>query len=108
METRTVNPLSAAMSTPSFDVIVIGAGPAKGRLGLPDEESFEGRGLSHCASCDGPLYAGKPVLVAGASGWAAYEADELKGFGSDVTVIDTVTAELPEGIHRIDGRIVAL
>src|SRR5438445_5178060 len=88
--------------------VVLATGLAKGRLGLPDEESFEGRGLSHCASCDGPLYAGKPVLVVGASGWAAYEADELKGFGSDVTVIDTVTAELPEGIHRIDGRIVAL
>lgn len=88
--------------------VVVATGLSKGRLGLPEEDSFEGRGLSHCASCDGPLYAGKSVLVAGASGWAAHEADELKGFGSDVTVVDTTSAELPEGIHRIDGRIVAL
>ena len=84
---------------------MLATGLNKGRLGLPEEESFEGRGLSHCASCDGPLYAGKPVLVAGAAGWAAYEASELRGFGSDVTVVDTVAANLPEGIHRIDGRI---
>jgi len=30
---------------------VLATGLAKGRLGLPEEESFEGRGLSHCASC---------------------------------------------------------
>jgi thioredoxin reductase (NADPH) len=88
--------------------VVLATGLNKGRLGLPEEESFEGRGLSHCASCDGPLYAGKPVLVAGATGWAAYEANELRGFGSDVTVVDTLAGHLPEGIHRIDGRIVGL
>jgi thioredoxin reductase (NADPH) len=88
--------------------VVLAMGLAKGRLGLPEEEAFEGRGLSHCASCDGPLYAGKPVVVAGASGWAAHEASELHAVAGDVTVVDTVAADLPAGIHRIDGRIVAL
>jgi thioredoxin reductase (NADPH) len=88
--------------------VVIATGLGKGRLGLPEEEQYEGRGLSHCASCDGPLYAGLPVIVAGAGGWAPYEAEELKAFASEVTVIDTVAAKLADGVHRLDGRIVAL
>jgi thioredoxin reductase (NADPH) len=88
--------------------VVIATGLGKGRLGLPGEDQYEGRGLSHCASCDGPLYAGLPVIVAGAAGWAPYEAQELKAFASEVTVIDTVAAKLPDGVRRLDGRIVAL
>lgn len=88
--------------------VVIATGLDKGRLGLPEEERYEGRGLSHCASCDGPLYAGLPVIVAGATGWAAHEAEELQGIASEVTVIDTTTADVPHGVKRIDGRIVAL
>ena len=88
--------------------IVIATGLDKGRLGLPGEDDYEGRGLSHCASCDGPLYSGQPVIVAGAGGWAPYEAEELKAFASEVTVVDTVAAKLPNGVRRLDGRIVAL
>ncbi|MBM3647375.1 MAG: FAD-binding protein [Alphaproteobacteria bacterium] len=94
--------------THSARAVIVATGLAKGRLGLPDEDAFEGRGLSHCASCDGPLYVGKPVIVAGSAGWAAHEALELKGFGSEVTVVDIATAPLPDGIARLDGRIVAL
>jgi thioredoxin reductase (NADPH) len=88
--------------------VVIATGLGKGRLGLPEEEQYEGRGLSHCASCDGPLYVGLPVIVAGAGGWAPYEAEELKAFASEVTVIDTEAAKLPDGVRHLDGRIVAL
>ena len=88
--------------------VVIATGLGKGRLGLPEEDDYEGRGLSHCAICDGPLYAGLPVMVAGAGGWAPHEAEELKAFASEVTVVDTVAATLPDGVRRLDGRIVAL
>src|SRR5262249_32756497 len=46
--------------------VVIATGLGKGRLGIDGEEEYEGRGLSHCASCDGPLYGGQPVVVVGA------------------------------------------
>ena len=35
--------------------VVIATGLSKGTLGLPEEAEYDGRGLSHCASCDGPL-----------------------------------------------------
>jgi thioredoxin reductase (NADPH) len=82
--------------------VVIATGLNKGRLGIPGEDDYEGRGLSHCASCDGPLYAGKPVIVAGAEGWAAHEAEELKAFTSDVTVVDNVAGRIV-GLQGSDG-----
>jgi thioredoxin reductase (NADPH) len=89
-------------------VLVIATGLNKGKLGLPNESNFEGRGVSHCASCDGPLFAGLPVVVAGAAGWAAMEARELAGVAGGVTVVDASPAETPDGIDRILGRIVGL
>lgn len=88
--------------------VVIATGLAKGSLGLPNEHEYEGRGLSHCASCDGPLYAGRPVVVAGSAGWAPREAAELQAVAGDVTVVDMAASDLPAGIHYLIGRIVGL
>src|SRR5262245_6158539 len=82
--------------------VVIATGLNKGRLGVPGEEDYEGRGLSHCASCDGPLYAGQPIVVAGAEGWAAHEAEELKVFTSDLTVVDNKDSRIV-GLEGGDG-----
>jgi thioredoxin reductase (NADPH) len=89
-------------------VVVIATGLNKGTLGLPEESRYEGLGLSHCASCDGPLYAGRPVVVAGTEGWAPREAAELQVVAGHVTVIGKPAAPLPDGVHHLDGRIVAL
>lgn len=88
--------------------VVIATGLSKGTLGLPEESEYDGRGLSHCASCDGPLYAGRPVVVVGTEGWAPREAAELQVVAGDVTVIGKPAAPLPDGVHHLDGRIVAL
>jgi thioredoxin reductase (NADPH) len=88
--------------------IVIATGLNKGRLGLPNEGDFEGRGISHCAACDGPLYAGLPVIVAGAGGWADLEARELTGLAGEVTVLGSPPTEAPAGVTYVEGRIVGL
>ena len=92
----------------SARLLVIATGLNKGKLGVPNEADFEGRGVSHCASCDGPLFAGLPVVVAGAAGWAGMEARELAGVAGAVTVVDASPAETPMGVERISGRIVGL
>lgn len=88
--------------------LVIATGMNKGKLGIPGEEAFEGRGLSHCANCDGPLYAGQSVLVAGATGWAPMEAAALVGIAGDVTMLGTPAGKIADGIKCVDGRIVGL
>jgi thioredoxin reductase (NADPH) len=88
--------------------VVVATGLNKGRLGVPNEEAYEGRGISHCAHCDAPLYAGLPVIVAGAGGWADYEAKELIGVASEITMVDAASAgSLPE-VKHLQGRIVGL
>jgi thioredoxin reductase (NADPH) len=88
--------------------VVIATGLNKGKLGLPNEADYEGRGISHCAHCDGPLYAGLPVIVAGAEGWARFEAQELVGLAGHVTIVDPSSAGSPADTDRILGRIVGL
>ena len=88
--------------------VVLATGLNKGRLGVPHEEEYEGRGISHCAHCDAPLYAGLPVIVAGSGGWADYEAKELVGVASEITMIDQAAGSgLPDVTH-MQGRIVGL
>ena len=94
----------------SARAIVIATGLNKGKLGLPNEADYEGRGLSHCAHCDGPLYAGLPVVVAGANGWAESEAEELAGLAGKLTIVDDGAIAIKDSgnVHRIAGRIVSL
>ena len=82
--------------------VIVATGLNKGRLGVPDEEAYEGRGLSTCATCDGPLYAGKPVIVAGVGGWADVEARELEAMAGQVTVMDPARQRIV-GLEGSDG-----
>ena len=54
--------------------ICIATGSERKKLGIPGEEEFAGRGVSYCATCDGPFYKDKVVCVIGGSDSAAKEA----------------------------------
>ena len=54
--------------------VIMAAGSSLRSLGIAGEEEFEGRGVSHCATCDGPLYMGQTVAVVGGGDSAADEA----------------------------------
>jgi thioredoxin reductase (NADPH) len=89
--------------------VILAIGLAPGTLGLANEDDYEARGLSHCATCDGPLYRGEPVVVAGADRWAALEAQELSAGCSEVTLVTQGgVAPASDGFTVISGRIVAL
>ncbi len=66
--------------------VIIAVGSAHRALGIPGEEKFLGRGVSHCASCDAPLFAGKSVCVIGGGDSAVDEALVLAPHVERVTV----------------------
>ena len=54
--------------------VVIATGSERKKLGIPGELEFAGKGVSYCATCDGPFYKDKTVCVIGGSDSAAKEA----------------------------------
>lgn len=67
--------------------VILSTGSRHRKLGVPGEEELLGRGVCYCATCDGPLYAGKKVLMIGGGNSAAQEAVFLKNIGCDVTLV---------------------
>jgi thioredoxin reductase (NADPH) len=67
--------------------VIIAAGSALRSLGIPGEEEFLGRGVSHCASCDAPFYVGKEVAVVGGGDSAVDEAAVLADQVARVTLL---------------------
>lgn len=67
--------------------IIIAGGTERRRLGVPGEEEFFGRGVSYCATCDGPLFRDRTVAVIGGGDAAITEALSLARFASKVKVI---------------------
>ncbi len=67
--------------------IIIASGSQFRRLGVPGEDEFTGKGVSYCATCDGPLFKGKTVAVIGGGDSAVTEALYLSRFASSVKII---------------------
>ncbi len=67
--------------------VLFSTGASHRHLGVPGEEHFSGRGVSYCATCDGPLFGGKRVFMVGGGNSAATEALHLNNMGVDVTLI---------------------
>ena len=66
-------------------IICTGASPRK--LGLKAEQEFAGKGISYCATCDGPFFKGEDIAVVGGGDTAIEEATFLTKFGKSVKLI---------------------
>jgi len=67
--------------------VIIAGGSERQKLGVPGEAEFTGKGVSYCATCDGPFFRDKEVAVVGGGNAALTEAIELTRFASKITVI---------------------
>ncbi|MHA1583636.1 MAG: NAD(P)/FAD-dependent oxidoreductase [Promethearchaeota archaeon] len=66
-------------------LVTTGGNPRK--LNIPGEEEFHGRGVSYCATCDGPFFRNKDIVVVGGSDSAVVEAIFLAKFGKKVSIV---------------------
>ncbi len=71
----------------SATALILAFGKTPRDLGVPGEQEFRGKGVSYCAVCDGPIFRGKNVSVAGAGDHALQAAVYLSGVASKVNLI---------------------
>ena len=98
-ESRTISPVEAIRANGCDFVLTVGGeeldarcvilstGAIPKKLGIPGEAEFTGRGVSWCATCDGPLYRDKVVAVIGGGDSATQEALYLAKIAKEVHLI---------------------
>jgi thioredoxin reductase (NADPH) len=80
----TVDTDNGPLTTPA---VIVATGAKHKKLGIPGEAELSGRGVSYCATCDGPFFKGKRMLVAGGGDAACDEAMFLAKLTDQVIMV---------------------
>ena len=102
--------------------VIYAAGARHRHLGCIGEEEYQGKGVSYCATCDGPFFKGKRIAVVGGGDTALTDALYLSKLGSEVHIIhrrnefrgqkvlqdrvmakDNIHLQLGKTVERING-----
>jgi len=73
-------------------VVIVATGASLKTLGVPGEEQFKGKGVSHCASCDAPMLRNRAVAVIGGGDSALQEALTLAEAAAQVNILQRSAA----------------
>ena len=71
----------------SARAILIASGSRRRPLGVPGADTYEHKGLTYCATCDGPLYDGQDVVVVGGGNAGFESASQLLAYCKSVTLL---------------------
>jgi thioredoxin reductase (NADPH) len=69
------------------NAVILATGGRSRTLGVQGEETFKGRGISYCATCDGDFFTGKEIVVVGGGNSALEEAVSLTKYATKVTIV---------------------
>ncbi|MBO5137765.1 MAG: thioredoxin-disulfide reductase [Spirochaetaceae bacterium] len=67
--------------------VLLATGSLPRKLGCPGEKELSGRGVSYCATCDGPFFRNKKIIVVGGGDSACDEATFLSTLSDDITLV---------------------
>ena len=67
--------------------VILASGASHRPLGIPGEDRLSGRGVSYCATCDGPFFKDKRIFVVGGGDTACTDAVYLANLTDDVTIV---------------------
>ncbi|WP_019540693.1 thioredoxin-disulfide reductase [Proteiniphilum acetatigenes] len=74
-------------SSYTSDSVILATGGRSRTLGVPGEDTFKGRGISYCATCDGDFFTDKEIIVLGGGNSALEEAVSLTRYASKVHIV---------------------
>ena len=77
-----------AGKTFSARAVLVATGSERRKLTVPGAEEFENKGITYCASCDGPIFAGKDVVVIGGGNAGFETASQLSAYTKSVTLLN--------------------
>jgi alkyl hydroperoxide reductase subunit F len=67
--------------------VLVAAGSGRRKLDVPGAAEFDQKGLTYCASCDGPLFTGRDVVVVGGGNAGFETAAQLLAYAKSVTLL---------------------
>lgn len=79
--------INTPSETYTTEAVIVCTGASPRKLGIPAEQQFSGRGVSYCATCDGPFFKGEDIVVVGGGDTAIEEATFLTKFGKSVKIV---------------------
>lgn len=111
-EVRDVKPLNKRIEITTVQgkysalSVIIASGSEPKKLNVPGEEKFRGRGVSYCATCDGPLFGEKDVAVVGCGDSGLQEGEYLLKFVKSITFVEFLPRMTAEKIlqERFQNR----
>lgn len=85
--------------------VIVASGKRSRELGVTGERKFRNKGLTYCATCDGPLFAGRDVAVIGGGNSALDAALQLIKIANKIYVINITDSLTGDGIMREKIRV---
>ena len=86
--------------------VLIATGGSRRKLDVPGADQFENKGLTYCASCDGPLFSGQDVVVVGAGNAGFESAAQLLAYCKSVTLLNRSSDVLKADAATVNAVVV--